>query len=207
MEILFSRCCGLDVHKSTITACVRIQEAAGKPRKIVGELRAEACRGRSQRSFRRDFPSGGEDTVVTDLIADVDTNDLNTPWRLCDLRLFPLRFGIAILFQGRSPFCTIECVDLIEAIHKPSIIDRPSSSITVCISASPVSRSKLPTPCCNKPTMSASGRIIWMLGFFSEAIPRNCCTARCCSIWYCFFKRLSPFFLAEKLPSAYYADG
>jgi hypothetical protein len=27
-----------------------------------------------------------------------------------------------------------------------------------------------------------------------------------CSIWYCFFKRLSPFFLAEKLPSGYYAE-
>jgi len=35
MEVLVSRCCGLDVHKSTITACVRIQEAGGKPRKIV----------------------------------------------------------------------------------------------------------------------------------------------------------------------------
>jgi transposase len=35
MEILFSRCCGLDVHKSSITACVRIQEVGGKPRKIV----------------------------------------------------------------------------------------------------------------------------------------------------------------------------
>jgi len=38
-----------------------------------------------------------------------------------------------------------------------------------------------------------------MFGFCSVAIRRNCCTARCCSIWYCFFKRLSPFFLAEKL--------
>ena len=35
MEVLFSRCCGLDVHKSSITACVRIQEVGGKPRKIV----------------------------------------------------------------------------------------------------------------------------------------------------------------------------
>jgi transposase len=50
MEVLYSRCCGLDVHKSTITACcVRIQEGGGKVRKIVqrfggmtGDLRAMA---------------------------------------------------------------------------------------------------------------------------------------------------------------------
>src|SRR3982751_4724453 len=35
MELLYPHCCGLDVHKSSITACVRIQEKSGKPRKIV----------------------------------------------------------------------------------------------------------------------------------------------------------------------------
>jgi transposase len=49
MELLYSHCCGLDVHKSSITACVRIQEKSGKPRKMVrrfgamtGDLRALA---------------------------------------------------------------------------------------------------------------------------------------------------------------------
>lgn len=51
MEVLYRRCCGLDVHKSTITACVRIQDGAGKARKIVrrfgamtADLRAIAVR-------------------------------------------------------------------------------------------------------------------------------------------------------------------
>ena len=35
MELLYPHCCGLDVHKSSITACVRIQEKSGKPRKVV----------------------------------------------------------------------------------------------------------------------------------------------------------------------------
>jgi len=35
MELLYPRCCGLDVHKSSITACVRIQEKSGKPHKVV----------------------------------------------------------------------------------------------------------------------------------------------------------------------------
>jgi transposase len=49
MEVLYTRCCGVDVHKSTITACVRMQDGGSKPRKIVrrfgamtGELRAMA---------------------------------------------------------------------------------------------------------------------------------------------------------------------
>jgi len=49
MEVLYTRCCGLDVHKSTITACVRIQNEGSKPSKILrrfgamtGELRAMA---------------------------------------------------------------------------------------------------------------------------------------------------------------------
>ena len=35
MEIFYTRCCGLDVHKSSIMACVRLHEGGGKPRKIV----------------------------------------------------------------------------------------------------------------------------------------------------------------------------
>src|SRR5690348_8277944 len=48
--------------------------------------------------------------------------------------------------------------------------------------------------------MSAIGRINCTVGFCSVAIRRNCCTARCCSIWYCFFKRLSPFSWQKKPP-------
>lgn len=35
MEVLYGRCCGLDVHKSSVTACVRIQETGRKPCKTV----------------------------------------------------------------------------------------------------------------------------------------------------------------------------
>jgi len=35
MELLYPHCCGLDVHQSSITACVRMQENSGKPRKLV----------------------------------------------------------------------------------------------------------------------------------------------------------------------------
>jgi hypothetical protein len=34
MEIFYARCCGLDVHKSTITAGVRLHDDGGKPRKM-----------------------------------------------------------------------------------------------------------------------------------------------------------------------------
>ena len=34
MEVLYARCCGLDVHKSSITACVLIAQA-GKPLKHI----------------------------------------------------------------------------------------------------------------------------------------------------------------------------
>ena len=30
MRIVYARCCGLDVHKKTITACVLLQEASGQ---------------------------------------------------------------------------------------------------------------------------------------------------------------------------------
>lgn len=35
MEVLYSRCCGLDVHKASITACCRWLDAAGRPRKEI----------------------------------------------------------------------------------------------------------------------------------------------------------------------------
>jgi transposase len=35
MELLCPHCCGLDVHKCSITACVRLQEKSGKPQKLV----------------------------------------------------------------------------------------------------------------------------------------------------------------------------
>ena len=35
MEVFYTRYCGLDVHKSSITACVRLHDGGGKPRKIV----------------------------------------------------------------------------------------------------------------------------------------------------------------------------
>src|SRR5262252_2530939 len=35
MEVFYTRYCGLDVHKSTITACVRLHDGGGKARKIV----------------------------------------------------------------------------------------------------------------------------------------------------------------------------
>ncbi len=34
MEVLYPRCCGLDVHKSSITACVLLAQA-GKPLKRI----------------------------------------------------------------------------------------------------------------------------------------------------------------------------
>lgn len=34
MEVLYPRCCGLDVHKSTITACILLAQS-GKPRKQI----------------------------------------------------------------------------------------------------------------------------------------------------------------------------
>src|ERR1019366_2585856 len=42
------------------------------------------------------------------------------------------------------------------------------------------------------------GKIIWMLGFSSWASWRNCCTARCWSIWYRLFIATLSFFLGRK---------
>src|ERR1019366_910032 len=52
-----------------------------------------------------------------------------------------------------------------------------------------------------RPTTSVMGKIICRLGFSSRASWRNCCTARCWSIWYRFFIATLSFFLAEKLPA------
>src|SRR5208337_708460 len=73
--------------------------------------------------------------------------------------------------------------------------------MTKFINANPASRSRWPTPSCRSPTTSAMGKIIWMLGFSSRANWRNCCTARCWSIWYRLLIATLSFFLAEKLPS------
>ena len=35
MEVLYERCCGLDIHKRTVVACLAIAEAAGQVRKRV----------------------------------------------------------------------------------------------------------------------------------------------------------------------------
>ena len=51
MEELVERCCGLDVHKKTVSACVRIRRANGEPEEIV-----------------RTFVRGG---CVTDLAAEI----------------------------------------------------------------------------------------------------------------------------------------
>lgn len=37
MEVLYPRCCGLDVHKSSITACVLLAQS-GKPLKHIRRL-------------------------------------------------------------------------------------------------------------------------------------------------------------------------
>ncbi len=35
MEVMFARCCGIDVHKKTVTVCLRLQESAGESQKTV----------------------------------------------------------------------------------------------------------------------------------------------------------------------------
>jgi hypothetical protein len=35
MEILYERCCGLDVHKRTVVACLLVPGAAGRPSKQI----------------------------------------------------------------------------------------------------------------------------------------------------------------------------
>lgn len=40
MEVLIARCCGLDVHQASITACALIDEGGAKPRKYIRTFRA-----------------------------------------------------------------------------------------------------------------------------------------------------------------------
>jgi len=47
MEVLYPRCCGLDVHKSSITACVLIAQS-GKPLK---HIRRFGCTTRELREL------------------------------------------------------------------------------------------------------------------------------------------------------------
>jgi len=35
MDVLYERCCGLDVHKKTVVACVIVPGSKGKPRKTI----------------------------------------------------------------------------------------------------------------------------------------------------------------------------
>jgi transposase len=35
MRVVYARCCGLDVHKRTITACVLLQEASGEVQQAI----------------------------------------------------------------------------------------------------------------------------------------------------------------------------
>jgi|SRR5579871_4121345 len=51
MEVLYTRCCGLDVHKSTITACVRIQDGGSKTGKIVRRFDATTCELRAMANW------------------------------------------------------------------------------------------------------------------------------------------------------------
>jgi hypothetical protein len=56
------------------------------------------------------------------------------------------------------------------------------------------------------PTIPAKGRTIWMLGLVSVANRRNCCTARCLSIWYRFCIA-TLLFSGENFPRGYHALG
>jgi hypothetical protein len=35
MQVTYERCCGIDVHKKTIVACVIVPEVDGKPQKEI----------------------------------------------------------------------------------------------------------------------------------------------------------------------------
>ena len=64
MEVLYPRCCGLDVHKSSITACVLIAQS-GKPLK---HIRRFGCTTRELRElvlWLQEF--GVEPLVIRDL--------------------------------------------------------------------------------------------------------------------------------------------
>ena len=54
MEVLYARCCGLDVHKSSITACVLIAEA-GKPLKHIRRFGSTTRELRELVAWLREF--------------------------------------------------------------------------------------------------------------------------------------------------------
>jgi len=54
MEVLYARCCGLDVHKSSITACVLITQA-GKPQKQIRRFGATTHELRELVAWLREF--------------------------------------------------------------------------------------------------------------------------------------------------------
>jgi hypothetical protein len=91
---------------------------------LTRELRGKPSRGRSKCALLGDFPFPAEDAVVTVFVADVNANDLTSlpAAAFSRFRLFASLRNLDTLFQGWSPFCTVECVDLIEAISKPSIM-------------------------------------------------------------------------------------
>jgi transposase len=35
MHVLYPRCCGLDIHKKTVVACVLLTDSAGTPHRVV----------------------------------------------------------------------------------------------------------------------------------------------------------------------------
>ncbi len=35
MQVIYERCCGLDVHKKTVVACLITPDATGKPHKVI----------------------------------------------------------------------------------------------------------------------------------------------------------------------------
>ena len=54
MEVLYARCCGLDVHKSSITACV-LTAQAGKPLKHIRRFESTTCELRELVALLREF--------------------------------------------------------------------------------------------------------------------------------------------------------
>ena len=42
MQVEYERCCGIDVHKDTVVACVIVSDADGKPGAVTGASTAAA---------------------------------------------------------------------------------------------------------------------------------------------------------------------
>ena len=39
MDVIYERCCGLDVHKKTVVACLIVPDAAGQPHQTIRTFR------------------------------------------------------------------------------------------------------------------------------------------------------------------------